>query len=85
MQAAIQCKYSCRKCGIHHQVVTVRQRGDENVVEWFERTVAPALSADHDQRSPLCIITELSEVMVPTPEGTDRIGTLPPPSQVRST
>jgi hypothetical protein len=74
MRQAIQCKYSCRKCGIHRQVVTVPAREDEDVVEWLEKVAAPALSADHDRRSPACRITSLDEVMIPVPAGTEKLG-----------
>jgi hypothetical protein len=71
---AIQCKYSCRKCGIHRQIVTVRARVDEDVVTWLEKVCAPALSADHDRRSPHCRITKLDEVMIPVFGDQHKIG-----------
>jgi hypothetical protein len=71
---AIQCKYSCFKCGIHRQIVTVRGRTTEDVVEWLNTVCAPALSADHDRRSPDCRITKLDEVMVPLFDDQDKIG-----------
>jgi hypothetical protein len=70
----IQCKYSCFKCGIHRQIVTVRGRITEDVVEWLNTVCAPALSADHDRRSPACRITRFDEVMVPLFEDQDKIG-----------
>lgn len=77
----IQCKYSCGKCGIHRQVVTVRERKpDEDVVHWMEKVAAASLSRDHDLRSPGCKITSFTEVMIPYPEGCTRVGGLPPHS-----
>jgi hypothetical protein len=73
MKQAIQCKYSCFKCGILRQLVTVPAREDEDVITWMEKICAPALSADHDRRSPACRITELSEVMIPI-DGAEKIG-----------
>ena len=74
MKPAIQCKYSCFKCGIHRQTVTVRAREDEDIAEWLEKVCAAALSADHDRRSPHCRITKLDEVMIPVSEDCDKIG-----------
>jgi hypothetical protein len=73
MKQAIQCKYSCFKCGIHRQIVTVAAREEEEVDTWLMKICAPALSADHDRRSPACRITQLSEVMIPI-EGAEKIG-----------
>lgn len=81
MTPAIQCKYSCFRCGIYRRTVTIPQRTDsQDVLYWMEHVCAPALSRDHDVQSPGCQITELSEVMIPAPEGTERIGTSPPGS-----
>ena len=74
VKPAIQCKYSCFKCGIRRQIVTVPAREDEDVVVWLETVAAPALSADHDRRSPQCKITELSEVMIPSRDGQKKLG-----------
>jgi hypothetical protein len=67
VKPAIQCKYSCFKCGIIRQIVTVRARESEDVVTWLNTIAAPAMSRDHDQRSPGCQITKLDEVMIPLP------------------
>lgn len=73
---AIQCKYSCAKCGIHRQIVSVAARlpTEPDVVHWMDTVAAPALSRDHDARSPHCHITTLSEVMIPLVDGVDRVG-----------
>jgi hypothetical protein len=71
---AIQVKYSCFKCGINRVLVAVPARQDEDVVEWMNKVCAPALSADHDRRSPHCRITKLDEVMIPLYEDSDKIG-----------
>ena len=77
MTLSITCKYSCFQCGIQRQDVVVSAREGENVVEWLEKVCAPALSRDHDRRSPHCHITKLDEVMIPIPAGTTKIGSLP--------
>lgn len=72
---AIQCKYSCFKCGVYRQVVTVRARLDtEDVKTWLEQIAAAALSRDHDHRSPGCRITKLDEVMIPIYQDNPKIG-----------
>lgn len=77
MKPAIQCKYSCAACGIKKRTVTVAQREYENVVEWLETVCAPAIAADHYSQSPRCPATKMTELMIPVPEGTEKIGTLP--------
>jgi hypothetical protein len=74
MKRAIQCKYSCFKCGIYRRIVTVQAREDEDVVEWLETIAAPALSRDHDAQSPDCKITSLSEVMIPINKNCKKVG-----------
>lgn len=71
---AIQVKYSCFKCGINLAVVTVPARQDEDVVDWIDTVCAPALSRDHDRRSPHCRITTLDKVMIPLFEDSEKIG-----------
>ncbi len=68
----ITVKYSCSQCGINRQPVEVPARTSEDVV-WTEQVMAPALSRDHDERSPGCVITKLSEVLVPM-TGASKIG-----------
>jgi hypothetical protein len=77
MTPAIQCEYSCKQCGIKRQKVTVPARGEEDVIAWLD-SAAMAMSRDHDRRSPLCRITKLDEVWIPYPEGTAKLGGLPP-------
>ncbi len=70
----IECKYSCKHCGIYRQAVQVPVRQTEDVITWMNTACVPLLGADHDRRSPFCRITELTEVMIPVPPGTDKIG-----------
>jgi hypothetical protein len=72
----IMCKYSCFKCGIYRRAVNVKAREDEDIDDWLENTCALVLSRDHDSQSPNCHITKLDEVLIPTPEGIDKIGGL---------
>ncbi len=73
LNRAIQCKYSCFKCGIKRRIVVVPARQEEDVVTWMETIMAPALSADHDRQSPHCKITKLDEVLIPI-EGAEKVG-----------
>jgi len=69
--------YSCAKCGLQKIEVVVPDREAEDVVQWLEQIAAPLMSRDHDARSPDCCITELSEVYIPVPPGTDKLGRPP--------
>ena len=75
MKQAIQCKYSCFKCGIIKRVITVPSREEEDVKTWMDAT-ALLISRDHDRHSPGCVITKLDEVWIPV-EGAEKIGGLP--------
>jgi hypothetical protein len=74
---AIQCKYSCSGCGIHRRVVTVAQRGEEDVVQWIEKVLSPVIADDHANASSECRSARMSELLIPTPEGTEKVGVLP--------
>jgi hypothetical protein len=65
IQETIQCRYSCEGCGLFRVAVNVRARTTEDVVEWFEKVLTPALSNDHTQRSPHCTSRMMKEVLVP--------------------
>lgn len=71
---AIQCRYSCAQCGLKRQVVTVKARTDEDIMTWMDQILTPALSADHDRRSPGCHITKLTEVMIPVAANNPNVG-----------
>lgn len=74
MNRAIQCRYSCKQCGIFRRTVTVPARGDENVVDWLNKVACVALAADHARQSPSCRIESLSEVLVPMYADNEKIG-----------
>jgi hypothetical protein len=61
----IDCMYSCTLCGIVKAHVNVRARELENVLEWTENVLTPALVKDHDRRSPHCHPKSFSEVYIP--------------------
>jgi hypothetical protein len=69
----IACKYSCPLCGLRRVTVYVSIRLNEDVVEWMNKQVTPALMRDHEFRSPGCRATEFSEVMIPV-TGANKIG-----------
>ena len=74
MKQAIQCKYSCFKCGIKRQIVTVQARADEDVVAWMNNVAVLALVADHKRRSPHCRIEKFDEVMIPLFKDSPNVG-----------
>lgn len=69
----IRVKYSCHLCGLRNIEVDVPARRTEDVLEWMDGTVR-LLGRDHARRSPRCHPTQLKDVMIPMPPGTDRIG-----------
>lgn len=71
----ITCKYTCRSCGLQRVEVQVPARGDQdNPVHYLEQVVAMHISADHRRRSPRCASRKMDELMIPMPEGSERIG-----------
>lgn len=56
MKPTVQCKYSCKGCGLVDAVVTVVARGPEDVVAWIESIKQP-IADDHARRSPFCRAT----------------------------
>lgn len=74
MQTTVQCKYSCHKCGISKRVITAVSRREGEDVKVFIDRVASLACSDHDRRSPNCIITSLSELMIPFDEQSGRVG-----------
>jgi len=77
MNLTIGCLYSCNVCGIKDAEVQVPARGAEDVIAWMNGTLTPHLVADHEQRSPGCRPQSLSQVKIPMPAGTDRVGGAP--------
>lgn len=74
MSATVTVLYSCKLCGIERAPCAVPERLlSEDIGDWMKQTLGPALSRDHDQRSPGCKPDQLREVMIPM-TGTDRIG-----------
>ncbi len=69
----IRVKYSCDQCGLRRVEVDVPARTTEDVRDWTDQTVRLVMR-DHDRRSPRCHPKELSQLMIPMPDGVDRIG-----------
>lgn len=65
LKPIIQCKYSCKMCGIHRVVISIPARGEEDVVAWLHNVCGTTVAADHARRSPLCNATSMSEFMIP--------------------
>lgn len=64
--------YSCHKCGLKDVGVELKARTDEDLMDWMDM-MGRSLSADHDRRSPGCVIQKLSYVKIPM-AGRDRVG-----------
>ena len=68
-------RYSCFACGVHHAEIEVPDREhDEPVVHWVGETVARVVGEDHQARYPKCREEKLSELEIPFPPGTDKLG-----------
>lgn len=65
MKVTIKCLYSCKICGLKDIEVDVPAREQEDVLQWFDKILSPALSRDHRKRTYWCIPKELSDVKVP--------------------
>lgn len=70
----IQVLYTCDQCGLTDIAVDVRTRSTEDVLVWMEQVMAYAIARDHDVRSPHCIITKFTQVKIPLPAGTAKLG-----------
>ncbi len=61
--------YSCDQCGLKDQLVQVPERAEkDNVGAWFENTVIPCLSRDHQAHSPNCHPRTLQDIKIPIAE-----------------
>jgi len=64
--------YSCHGCGLSKVTCEVPARTTEEIVNWVQNVMGPALRVDHDSRSPNCT-SNLADVMIPI-SGADKIG-----------
>lgn len=53
--------------------VRARARGDD-IADWMENVVTPAVTKAHRERSPLCRATALEYLKLPVPEGGGPVG-----------
>jgi hypothetical protein len=73
----IRLKFKCQ-CQPEEQFFEVRDRLDsEDVVEWVEDAVRPALGIAHRAVSPTCMAPSVEYLGIPMPENADAIGTPP--------
>lgn len=66
--------YTCLPCGAVNVELEVPDRGAESVVEWMKKTVVTKIAEDHQQRSPRCGASTITEVRIPLNEGSDGVG-----------
>lgn len=70
--------YKCGHCTQEERAVRVPFRdGAQDVVEWMEEVVAPAIARDHRERSPLCMAAVMEYVKIPAPENAPHVGGRP--------
>lgn len=63
-------KYTCDDCGVSGAEVRVRaRRASEDIVNFIETAVSPAITADHRRRSPLCDAGVITKIAIPMPPG----------------
>jgi len=75
--ATLTVLYSCDVCGLRRVALIADERAvGEDIIAWMDRTVAE-VQRDHLTRTPGCPASKLSELMIPTPAGTTRIGEVP--------
>jgi hypothetical protein len=66
--------YRCT-CMAEEAVITVPSRREtEDIIQWMDNVVAPALYLDHRGRSPKCSEATMEYLKIPLPEGTASIG-----------
>ena len=71
----ITCKYSCRLCGDQRVSFEVPiRRLDQDVIDWMERRITPAMLIEHQKRSPGCYPETMSRIEIPAPVGSPMIG-----------
>lgn len=64
----IEIRYKCRCMSSEVELMVRERTGSENVVEWMETVVRPALGEDHQKRSPLCVSNAVDYLKIPFDE-----------------
>ena len=71
----ITCRYSCSLCGDERVSFEVPiRKTDQDILDWMETCVNPALTKEHGRRSPDCHPETMSRLMIPAPSGSPKIG-----------
>lgn len=74
MQTSITVLYTCNKCGLTDQPVTVPQRQSETDVAAWVKGFALLCAWDHSKLSPHCHPETFTNIKIPIPDGTQYIG-----------
>jgi hypothetical protein len=69
--------YKCRCMSRDAEVEVRDRRDDEDIIEWMETAVSPALGAYHIRNHPMCRATKSEYVKIPMPENAPFIGGKP--------
>lgn len=72
-QPTIGVLYSCNACGLRDIEVRVPEREDQDIIAWMDAMTCH-LGADHFRRSPHCHTDALTQVKIPLPPGSNKIG-----------
>jgi len=58
-------KYKCYCMQDEVDLVVQDRRADQDIIEWMEETVRPALTKDHQQRNAACMSQKMEYVKIP--------------------
>lgn len=77
MSESVEVRYKCTCFSEEVKVLVPFRRKDENVIDWMNLCVQPALYLDHRQRSPRCRKAEMEYAKLPAPENAPFLGAKP--------
>lgn len=77
MNKSVSIPYKCQCMNEEAVVLVPFRRKDENVIQWMDACVGPALSLDHRFRSPDCRSTKMEYAKIPLPENAPYLGAKP--------
>lgn len=74
MIPGIVLKFTCRGCGADQHPFEVPYRGrNQDLLEWMETIVRPAMGVAHRRHAPMCLGTSC-DLWIPISEAADGIG-----------
>lgn len=70
----VKIRYKCACLQDEVAIDIEARRPHQDIAEWMENVVTPALTKDHRQRSPICQATAVEYLKLAVPEDGRRIG-----------